>query len=318
MSISRLLVSILLVPTTGLFAQGAGYFETKRVEDAALAHARRMKAAKEAALEEPAPRDLNPPKPMPASALQARALGPSAEPLYFQVVTPQGLVPLDQWQAAQQPRKPSGAPSASGSTAPPAKGQPAPESSEVARGRTIRLAFLGVGNGRENAVEKGAAEGRAVSLEAAEPVKPQVGETAKPGRVAAGVKAPARAEVSPVPARAAAPVPVVSPEPVPAPDDEVVAVMEEIPSLKTGGEPKRRLLGFMSGKGVEAALMTAEAPSVAGSEKPAATVEDRPPEARRVPAVERVVKESQPAPVPPQHEEKLAAAPPGAPRETFL
>ncbi|RFC48723.1 MAG: hypothetical protein DVB23_000416 [Verrucomicrobia bacterium] len=346
MSVPRLVFLCLLVSTGMLCAQGQAYSEAKRMEDAALERVRRMKEAKEAARYEPTPRDLAPPKPLPSAALKSRALEPTPEPFRFQVVTPQGLVPLEQWQAAQNPQQ--AASKVARTEARPASGSPAPEAKPQAkpepdRNRTIRLAFLGVGNGRE----KAPGEGRAVSLGAeVEPTGGTVKSAAAPppknstrGEAAvlaarpgtkANVQPKAKAEVAPVtapvqapkpapsaPAPAAVPAPVVASSTEVSPAEDVVAVMEEIPSPKPGGETKRRLLGFLSGKGLEAALMASTGPELSESEPPGPAKSDRPPEKRKPAAAETSLVEA-PTVEPPPSEKMPEAKGPGPEREAFL
>jgi hypothetical protein len=227
---------VLLLPSL-LRAQGiSARDEAIRQEELALERARRMKALKEQAMYEPPPRDINPqPAPKVTQRVMATAPQPAAEPFYFQVVTPQGLVPLEQWQAQQeQVRLAAAAPA-------PVRAPDPRGSSRGTEPRTMKLAFLSLGSG---GVPKDPEEGRAVALTEA---------PASPG-------AP-RAAVGPAEERARS-----RPGDTPAtPGVETVAVMEELPPEQPGGAPRRRLLGFLSAKGLEAAL--AEATVSDGSAK---------------------------------------------------
>ena len=275
----------LFVASTGLVhAQGAASDEARRLEDAALERARRMKAAKEQAMYEPAPRDLNSSRgSAPAVKVSSQAMQQAAEPFYFQVVTSQGLVPLEQWESQQKQAR-------AAASAPAPAPLPAPTAApEVPKNHSVRLAFLSLGSGRE----KASAEGRAVPLESG------------------------NAKIGGASAAPAVPVADVAPAPQPSPAAEVVAVMEEVPATDVGGAPKRQLLGFLSGKGLEAALGGASVGESASDPKEPNDVGGRS-AARQKSAPPQTKPEATPAPVTPLNEEPPKESLAGANREEFL
>jgi hypothetical protein len=217
----------LVVFSGGLRAQGADSFEGLRQDDAAVAHARKMKSIKEQAVNEPLPRDLESNQDAAPSVMVSGAqLEPPSDAFSFQVVTPQGMVPLEEWQQSQ---------SASPSPVSPSPSTPIRQSSSP---RTLRLARFQVEGRVLSPVE-----GRALPLPAAsrkaEPVAASVAPESiapDPKKTKPPAKSAPKAEVAPVEQ-----------------GSTVIAVMEDAPASQPGGEPKRRLLGFLSGKGMDAA-----------------------------------------------------------------
>jgi len=63
-----------------------------------------------------------------------------------------------------------------------------------------------------------------------------------------------KAKIGGTPAAEVSPAVEVAPASRVSPSSEVVAVMEEVPSAEPGGEPKRHLLGFLSGRGLRQPL----------------------------------------------------------------
>ena len=238
MSASRLVLFCLIVFSGGLRAQGSDSFEGQRQEDAAVAHARKMRSIKEQAVNEPLPRDLESNQEAAPSVMVSSAqLEPPSEAFSFQVVTPQGLVPIEEWQQGQ---------SASPSPVSPSASTPIRQSSSP---RSLRLARFQVEGRVLSPVE-----GRARPL----PAAPRNSET-----TAATVDSES---IDPDPKKTKPPAkPAPKAEVAPAEQESpVIAVMENAPASQPGGEPKRRLLGFLSGKGTEAAVGAPAAEAQAG------------------------------------------------------
>jgi hypothetical protein len=243
MSASRLVLFCLFVVSGGLHAQGPSSDEVQRQEDAAVAHARKMKSIKEQAVNEPLPQDLGSNQgAVPAVTVSSAQLEPPAEAFSFQVVTPQGLVPLEEWQQPQGP-------------APVPVPAPVPPSTPIRQSsspRSLRLARFQL-EGREPSP----VEGRALPLPGAPKKAEPVAAPAAPESIAPDVKK-TKPNAKPVPKVEVAPAEQGS---------TVIAVMEDEPASQPGGEPKRRLLGFLSGKGMDAALGKAAAGSQAENKR---------------------------------------------------
>ncbi len=263
MSAIWLVFCYIMVSVGMVHAQGAAYSEAKRLEDVALERARRMKALKEEAAYEPAPRELAVGGPPSSTAVSSRSVAPSAEPFYFQVVTPQGLVPMEEWKAQKSP---AGSVATNRSSATPPVPVSPSASSEPNKNRSLRLAFLPVLGDREKNPAV-ADEGRAVAVGGS-----KIPEKSK--AVPPSVEVTPAVEVARTTPKVAA---TTTPPPRPGSSGEVVAVFEETPPSGPGDEPKRRILGFLSGRGVEAA---AQASTRAGADEPSARLEEaanRPP-----------------------------------------